>query len=513
MFEISNPPKVCRASSRNIHDEPMWLAQISRMRRIALRQGSREMTDVSNVLKHCDTRLRSRISTFGSERYANAVALWAKPVGPLPRAVIHCCTSKDVQLAIHAARNSGLSLSVRGGGHDWAGRALCDGIVIDLQEMRRVELSADHATALISGGARAMDVLAVTDPVGVVAAAGSSGAVGMAGLTLGGGYGALIGRFGLAADNLLAAEVVLADGRVVTADAKNESELLWSLRGGGGNFGVVTSMQVRLHSLRRVRSGMLAFPYSEVTTVLKGCADIMASAPEEMTVQIGLATGAAGSPMVLLVPTWCGSESDGASRLAPFLRIGTVLSDSIDDVSYGSSLRVFDSFIAMGQRTLMETCWIGAFDNRWIETFIEIMESAPPGCAIFTHEFKGAASRVAPQATAFGFRRDHILVELLASFVDESTLSEQRYQRWLHTSHRAFDAIAFPGGYPNLLPKGDTDRATASFHGNAERLVEAKKIYDPDNIFNSAIPLPAGRDCNPPSQLDTRGRSDSSKAI
>jgi len=239
----------------------------------------------------------------------------------------------------------------------------------------------------------------------------------------------------------------------------------------------------------------------------------MASAPEEMTVQIALVTDAAGSGVVLLVPTWCGAESDGASRLAPFLRIGTVLSNSIDDVSYGTSLRVFDPFIAMGQRTLMETCWIGAFDDRCIETFIGIIESAPPGCAIFTHEFKGAASRVAPQATAFGFRRDHILVELMASFADESAFSEQKYQRWLHASHRAFDAIAFPGGYPNLLPKGATDRASASFHGNAERLIQAKKIYDPDNIFNSAIPLPAVRDCDPPSELLTRWRTDGNLAI
>jgi FAD/FMN-containing dehydrogenase len=216
-----------------------------------------EMNEVIDVLKHFGGPLRHRISTSGSAGYASATAIWAKSIGPMPRAVVHCSTAKDVQLAIRAARNSGLPISVRGGGHDWAGRALCEGLVIDLQEMNRVVLSSDDGTAEIAGGARAMDVLAVTDPLGVAAVAGSVGSVGMAGLTLGGGYGSLIGRFGLALDNLLAAEVVLADGRIVVVDGHSEEELLWALRGGGGNFGVVTAMQVRLHDLSCVRSGML----------------------------------------------------------------------------------------------------------------------------------------------------------------------------------------------------------------------------------------------------------------
>src|SRR5262252_8401962 len=213
-------------------------------------------------------------------RYIAATALWAKPIGRMPRVVVHCRTPQDVQLAILAARDSGLSLSVRGGGHDWAGRALCDGLVIDLSDMNDVLVDPDHLTARISGGARASDVLTVTDPRGLAAVTGSCGAVGMAGLTLGGGYGPLIGRFGLALDNLIAAEVVLADGRVVVADDENESELFWALRGGGSNFGVVTTMWHRLHAVPSVRSGMLAYPFSEASAVLRRCADIAASAPD-----------------------------------------------------------------------------------------------------------------------------------------------------------------------------------------------------------------------------------------
>ena len=146
---------------------------------------------------------------------------------------------------------------MRGGGHDWAGRALCAGIVIDLSGMNGVCVDADHSSAVISGGARAADVAAVTDPLDVAPVTGTCSTVGMTGLTLGGGYGPLIGRFGLALDNLLAAQVVLADGRTVVANRDDEEELFWALRGGGGNFGVVTAMRHRLHNLPSIRSGML----------------------------------------------------------------------------------------------------------------------------------------------------------------------------------------------------------------------------------------------------------------
>jgi len=183
------------------------------------------MTDlIERTLRRLGGQLPDRVSRPGDDRYAAATLIWPKPVGRTPRAVVHCRTPEDVQSAIRAARDCHLPLSVRGGGHDWAGRALCDGIVIDLSGMNGVVVGPDHRAARISGGARASDVVAVTDPLGLAPVAGSFGGVGMAGFTLGGGYGALIGRFGLALDNLLAAEVVLADGRVVVAKHDNEEE-------------------------------------------------------------------------------------------------------------------------------------------------------------------------------------------------------------------------------------------------------------------------------------------------
>jgi hypothetical protein len=391
------------------------------------------MTDLTTrTLNRLGQQLRGRLSLPGDERYAAATAIWPKRIGRMPRAVVHCRTPEDVQLAVRAARDCDVPLSVRGGGHDWAGRALCEGIVVDLSGMRIVSIGAENL-ACISGGARALDVCAVSDPLGLAAVTGSVGAVGMAGLTLGGGYGPMIGRCGLALDNLVAAEVVLADGRIVVADPGNEAELFWALRGGGGNFGVVTGMRHALHAVPSVRSGLLFYPFAEAKVVLERCAEISASAPDELAAQVGCVAGPDGVPMVFVWPTWCGLPSEGEARVAPFLKLGTLLAGALDAKSYGVSLTAFDPYLVNGQRTFMETCWLPSLDTCSIDIFTQAMETAvSPGCAIFTHEFRGAASRVSVEATAFGLRREHVLVEILATFADQGdALDEQRHRQWI----------------------------------------------------------------------------------
>jgi Berberine and berberine like len=197
----------------------------------------------------------------------------------------------------------------------------------------------------------------------------------------------------------------------------------------------------------------------------------------------------------LIVPTWCGLPGLGDACVAPFLKLGTLLDSSVDAIRYGTSLAAFDPFIVNGQRVFMETCWLPALDSAGIDALIQAMEAAvSPGCAIFTHEFRGAAARVPANATAFGRRRDHVLVEILATCADRSSpLEMERHRRWTHATRQAFDAMALPGGYPNLLAASDRERAVKSYGGNAGRLIEAKRQYDPDNVFRSAIPLPVGR--------------------
>jgi FAD/FMN-containing dehydrogenase len=447
---------------------------------------------IERALRRMEAQLSARVSLPGEDGYATATAIWAKPVGRMPRAVVHCRTTEDVQLSVAIARDCGLPLSVRGGGHNWLGRALCAGIVIDLSGMNGVSVDADHRSAIISGGARGADVAAVTDPLHVAAGTGTCSAVGMAGLALGGGYGPLIGRCGLALDNLLAAQVVLADGRVVVADDANEAELFWALRGGGGNFGVVTAMRHRLHNLPSVRSGLLIYPFAEARAVLRRCANIAVSSPEDLTVEFACTGGPDGKPVVIVHPTWCGPPADGAARVAPFLKVGTLLAGNLEAMPYGTSLTLYDPYIVNGQRVFMDTCWLPALDSAAIDVFVEAMETATSAqCAVFTHEFKGAASRVPVEATAFGLRRDHVVVEILATFVDRSDKEEeQRHRQWARATRQAFARMALPGGYPNFLVADEPDRVAESYGPNAGRLIAAKRHYDPDTIFNSAIPLP-----------------------
>ena len=205
--------------------------------------------------------MQGRVVSRGDDDYPRTRKIWNKAAETQPALFAVCETSTDVQAAVRSARQHGLSLSVRGGGHSWAGSALCpDGLVIDLSKMRQVVVDPHSRVAIVAGGAKVKDVAAAAGFYGLVAALGNCGEVGMAGLTLGGGYGPLNGQYGLAADNLLGAEVVLADGRRVTTGHDEEPELFWAIRGGGGNFGVVTSLRIRLHETRHMLAGGSCIP-------------------------------------------------------------------------------------------------------------------------------------------------------------------------------------------------------------------------------------------------------------
>lgn len=448
------------------------------------------MTDPTTQIANLSRKLPGRVSIPGDRRYAAAIATWAK-IDAAPAAAVTCRSVADVQAAIAAARNANLPLSVRGGGHDWVGRALCDGIVIDLSAMREVTIGTDRRTALIQGGARARDVISAIDPLGLAAVTGSCGDVGMAGLTLGGGYGPLIGSQGLALDNLVEAQIVLADGSAVSASAHENQELFWALRGGGGNLGVVTAMRCRLHEIPSVHAGVLIYPLSEAKSVLTRAATLAASMPDEFSVQLGMAAGPDGNFGVLVAPVWCGAPEDAERQLAPFLNLGTLLAGAIERKSQTALLSMFGAMIVDGLRVHIETCSLDALDGDSIDTIVTAMaNTVSPGCVILTHEFKGAACRVAADATAFGLRRAHILIEVMTMFPEPENISiTERHVAWTRQTREAFTS-ALPGGYPNLLGRDDPARAAASYGDNAARLIKAKRRYDPDNVFSSAIPLP-----------------------
>jgi FAD/FMN-containing dehydrogenase len=325
-------------------------------------------------------------------------------------------------------------------------------------------------------------------PYGLVAATGNCGGVGMTGLTLGGGYGPLNGRFGLASDNLLGAEVVLADGRIVTADANFEPELFWALRGGGGNFGVVTSMRVRLHPLDRLIGGMIMFPWSQAATVWRGLGEMLSTAPDAVTVQSGVMSGPDGNPAIYLQPTWSSDLRCGLAAVDLLRTLGTPLTAQVAPVAYREVLSVFDSGCVRGLCWAFRTRSVAGYTPEVIDALVEAARTlTSPRSLISIHHCHGASTRVAPDQTAFANRRAHFVVEIGACWEagDGTT-----HRAWAQTLSDALAPHALPGGYANLLGPDDHDQIANAYGGNATRLIAAKKHYDPDAVF-TAIPLPS----------------------
>ena len=428
-------------------------------------------------------------------RYAEACRLWNGAVRHRPAMVALCERPEEVAAAVRVAWQRGLPLSVRGGGHDWAGRALRDGgLVIDLTGMRDVAVDTQAGIAMVAGGARIKDVAAAADAHSLVAALGNCGAVGVAGLTLGGGYGPLSGTCGLAADNLLGAEVVLADGRRVTTSSDEEPDLFWALRGGGGNFGVVTAMRVRLHEARDLLGGSIVYHWSEAEAVLRRYAQFAAAVPDELGVLLSLTSGPDGQPAVLLAPLWTGDKHQGERLMGDLQALGTPQMAQIGLTTYSDRLAEFDAWVdaADGCHWEMRTRWLPELAPGAIAAMVAaVSRKTSSYAAVNWHHVHGAATRMAADATAFGLRREHFMVEILAGWEPDGD-DGAAHRRWARDLWQDLAPFALPGGYANLLGPDDREQAAHAYGGNAARLRALKRRYDPDGVFASAIPLPEG---------------------
>jgi len=426
--------------------------------------------------------------------YESARALWNGAVTARPRVIVHCLGPADVQAGIRAAREAGVPLSVRGGGHGWAGSALADGgLVLDLSGMRQVEVDPRSRTARVAGGATAADVVGAAGAYGLVAVTGTVGTVGMAGLTLGGGYGPLSGRFGLAVDSVLSVDVVLADGSLVTADAEHEPELFWAVRGGGGNFGAVTGMRLRLHEIPALLSGMVMYPATQADSVLAGLAGhVPAGGPDELTVQSGFVAGPDGTPVVFVAPTWCGEAEAGERAMAPLTRLGDPLLARLGPTTLAESLAGTDAMFPAGRHVEITTRTLAGLTPE-IRAALATGGGALPSplSALSLHSLHGAATRVPAADTAFGERATHLMAEIIAIWEPDDP-APARHRSWSRDVSRSLAPHALPGGYANLLPPDATDQAAHAYGTNGARLLGVKRRFDPDAVFH-AIPLPGSR--------------------
>jgi FAD/FMN-containing dehydrogenase len=360
--------------------------------------------------------------------------------------------------------------------------------VIDLSGMREVRVDPLNHCASVEGGATIGDLVRACRPHELLPVTGTVRTVGMAGLTLAGGYGPLAGKWGLALDNLLGAEVVLPDGRRVEADSSTNPELFWALRGGGGNFGVVTRLIYRLHPIDPVVAGLAIFKMRDARTVLAGYRELLARAPDELTLQIGVMATPAG-PALFLFPTWSGETAAGEKLLASLASFGTPLRFEIGPTAYEDLLAKLDVFGGRGR------CW--ELRTRSLASLTPDAEAVlldsgygltSQFSAISVHHFHGAATRVPVEDTAFGNRQNHLMVELIAGWEPTDDDDGSRHRSWADRAAEALDPFSLPGGYPNLLGPEENARAMQSYGANARRLLALKRRFDPENVFASAIP-------------------------
>jgi hypothetical protein len=400
-----------------------------------------------------------------------------------------CEIPGDVQAAVSTARNYGLPLTLCGGGRDWASRwAGSKGLMVDLSRMRQVEVDAGARIATVAGGATAGDVAAAAAPHGMAPVTSSIGEIGMASLILSGGYGPLNARYGLALDSLLDMELVLADGRSVTASAREHIDLFWALRG-GGNFGVVTSMRIRLHAVPELLAGLILFPWSQAGAVFRGYAEAVRSAPDKLAVDAGIMEGPDGGPAVFLVPVWTGDPLLGQAIMEQLQGLGTPILAQTGPLTYSELLGIFDAKIVKGCHYSLQTAWIPSLTPKVIAALILAGNNRTSRfTAIVLHQFRGAATRVPPEATAFGLRREHFLVEVIAAW--EPGLPDDSGTPRPSTCDLSagLAPVALPGDYPNLLGLRAADQIPHPYGSNIGPLQEIRRRFDPDGLF-SAAPL------------------------
>jgi hypothetical protein len=446
-------------------------------------------TVVSAAARDLRALLHGRVLVSTDAGYDGARRIWNGAVERHPALIAQCVDEQDVANAVRVARDHGLPLSVRGGGHDWAGRAVRDGgLVLDLTGLRRVDVHAAQALAYVQGGATAGDVAAATHPHRLAPVTGTVKAVGMVGLALAGGYGPLNGRFGLALDNLVEARIVLADGSRLTTSATENPDLHWALRGGGGNFGVVTEARFRVHPVRSVLAGLLLFPITDAATVLRDYRDVLAEGPDELTVLAGFFSGPDGVPLLFLAPTWSGAEPEGRSFVNRLTALGNPVSARVDAMSFQDALGLFDATIVDGRHNEMRTRWLPALTDDSIEIIVAAAaRMTSPFSGMFLHHFHGASARVPVGDTAFALRRDHLLVEVVAAWTPSADQDDTVHGSWARTLSADLADHALPGGYANLLGADEQERALLGYGPNAGRLLALKRSIDPDNVF-SAVP-------------------------
>jgi FAD/FMN-containing dehydrogenase len=403
-----------------------------------------------------------------------------------PALIARCLQTADVVDAIAFAVNEGLEISVRGGGHNVAGKAVNDGgLMIDLSLMKGLHVDPAGPTVRAQPGLTIGDLDRATAAFGLATPSGIASNVGIAGLTLGGGHAWLQGKHGLAVDNLLSAEVVLASGDVVTAADETEPDLFWALRGGGGNFGVVSSFEFRAYPIVTVLGGPILHPLAEATKVFSFFRDFSADLPDDLSLQAALVHAPDGSGAKVCGIIACHAGADGeraAADLQALRKLGSPVADMVERMPYQAMNTGADWLFPRGALNYWKSAFFRELSDTAVEVMVDAFERAPSAhCAIGIEEFHGAATRVPLDATAYPHREQGFNLILASQWTDPAKTDEAI--AWTRQTFDALSPYMADRSYTNYLAADDHDRVRQAFGPNYDRLVEVKRRYDPQNRF------------------------------
>jgi FAD/FMN-containing dehydrogenase len=435
-------------------------------------------------------QVRGEILQSGDATYDETRSIYNAMIDRRPAAIVRPSGTEDVVAAVRFAREHGLPLSIRGGGHNVAGNAVCDdGVMLDMSKMKGIQIDKESRTAIADPGLTLGDYDKATTAQDLVSPMGIVSKTGIAGLTLGGGMGWLGGKYGLACDNLIGAEVVTAEGKTVRASEKENFDLLWGLRGGGGNFGVVTKFQYRLHPLEPMLGGLLIHPISKAKDLLHFYREITRQLPDELSVVAGLMTAPDGNVVSAMVAGYMGDPAKGEKALAPLRVFGPPLADTVAVVPYVQHQSMFDEAYPPGQFHYWKSGFIDAIPDDAIDVCIEhFHRRSSPLTQVVLEHMHGAASRVPATATAFPHRFDHYALSGFCIWTNPA--DEDVNIRWVEEFWEAVQPYLSGRVYVNYLGQEGADRVREAYGPNFDRLAALKKKYDPTNFFrlNQNIP-------------------------
>ncbi|MGR3762307.1 FAD-binding oxidoreductase (plasmid) [Roseobacteraceae bacterium NS-SX3] len=440
-----------------------------------------------------DAALRGGVFAEGAGEFEEARTLWNAMSTRRPGLVVRAMGAADVQHTVSFARNHGLLLAVRSGGHQIAGHAVAEGgLLLDLSRMRSVLVDPAAKTARVEPGATLGDVDKETQAHGLAVPVGINSTTGIAGLTLGGGFGWITRKYGLTIDNLLSAQVVTADGQILTASRDQHPDLFWAIRGGGGNFGVVTNFEFQLHDVGpEVLSGLIVHPMAHAKKLLQEFAKITADAPDELTVWSVLRQA---PPLPFLPEAWHGKEvlifavcyagdmAEGEKALAGLRALGEPIADVIGPHPFTGWQAAFDPLLTPGLRNYWKSHDFHDLSEEAAEVLLDAVASLPdPGSEVFVAHVGGRMARIPAGETAFPSRSAHFIVNVHTRWEDPA-----RDDACIAWARKLFDDLAPHAAgsvYVNFMPADETERLSGAYQGNLARLAEVKARYDPGNLF------------------------------